>query len=163
VVATGFQQPVPFAVEVQRRDFVQRHRKQLRAHCAEADRSNRKKRFPAWDTVPTAQVNRTETRLQQLVQLIADVESSGKRNLLGQESETESLTPGTLVHNPILGVTMMGKDAAYPSYPVVNLSHSPNELVKFGALVTPVLFNGKPYELFQRTEAFTIRVRSGGT
>jgi hypothetical protein len=128
------------------------------AHCTQADHGNLKKRFPAWDAVPAAQLSRTETRLQQLVQLIADVETSGKKSLIGPESDAASLPPGTLVHNPLLGVTMMGKEAACRSYPVVNLSHSRNELVKFGARVVPVLFNGKRYELFHRTGAFNVRV-----
>jgi len=66
----------------------------VRSHCAEADHGNLKKRFPAWDVVSAAQMNCTETRLQQLVRLITDVEVSGDKKLLGHESDTESLRPG---------------------------------------------------------------------
>jgi len=124
----------------------------VRAHCAQADHSNLKKRFPAWDAVPPAQLRRTETRLQQLVQLIADVETSGNKSLLGLESDTTSLKAGSLVHNPKLGVTMLAMEGGCRPYRLVDLSHSSDEPVKFGALVTPVLFKGKPYELFQRTD-----------
>ena len=124
----------------------------VRAHCAQADHGNLKKRFPAWDAVPAAQLSHTETRLQQLVQLIADVETSGNKSLLGLESGTTSLKAGSLVHNPKLGVTMLAKEGGCRPYRLVDLSHSSDEPVKFGALVTPVLFRGKPYELFQRTD-----------
>ena len=53
----------------------------VRAHCAQADHANLKKRFPAWDAVPSEQMSRTETRLQQLAQLIADVETSGNKSI----------------------------------------------------------------------------------
>jgi hypothetical protein len=59
---------------------------------------------------------------------------------------------GTLVHNPGFGVTMLAKDGAPRSYYLVNLSQSGNDPKKYGALVAPVLLNGKPYKLFQRTD-----------
>jgi tetratricopeptide (TPR) repeat protein len=124
----------------------------VRAHCTLADQGNLKKRFPAWDAVPPAQMTRTETRLQQLAQLIADVETSGNKSMLGPESDTTSLKAGSLVHNPKLGVTMLALEGGCRPYRLVDLSHSSDDPVKFGALVTPVLFNGKPYELFQRTD-----------
>jgi hypothetical protein len=91
-----------------------------------------------------------------LAQLIADVETSGNKSLLGLESDTTSLKAGSLVHNPKLGVTMLAMEGGCRPYRLVDLSHSSDEPVKFGALVTPVLFKGKPYELFQRTEESTV-------
>jgi hypothetical protein len=121
-------------------------------HCKEPDRDNLQRRFPAWDSVPPKQMERTTKRLQEIVQLMQSVEGSGSKEILGAESDTESLKAGTLVHNPAFGVTMLAKDGAPRSYYLVNLSQSGDEPKKYGALVAPVLFNGKPYRLFQRTD-----------
>jgi hypothetical protein len=83
--------------------------------------------------------------------LIADVEVRGKKVLLGRESDTASLKAGTLVHNPTYGVTMLAMDGAPGAYYLVNLSQSDDRPKKFGSLVVPVLLNGKPFTLFQRT------------
>jgi hypothetical protein len=93
----------------------------------------------------------TAARLQELVRLIADVEVRGKKVLLGRVSDTVSLKAGTLVHNPTYGVTMLAMDGAPGAYYLVNLSHSDDRPKKFGSLVAPVLLNGKPFTLFQRT------------
>ena len=50
---------------------------------------------------------------------------------------------------------MLAMEGGCRPYRLVDLSHSSDEPVKFGALVIPVLFHGKPYELFQRTDEFT--------
>jgi hypothetical protein len=42
-------------------------------------------------------------------------------------------------------------DGAPAAYYLVNLSQSDDRPKKFGALVAPVLLNGKPFTLFQRT------------
>ena len=76
----------------------------------------------------------------------------GKRDLLGSDSSTASLPAGTLVHNPKLGVTMLALDGSRQPYRLVDLSQSSDEPAKFKALVVPVLSNGKPYTLFQRTD-----------
>lgn len=121
-------------------------------HCKLADHEELKRRFPAWDSVSTEQRAHTTKRLQQIVPLIEYVEGSGNRALLGAESETEHLKAGTLVHNPVFGVTMLAKDGAPGSYYLINLSEGGNEPKKYAARVSPVLFNGKPYKLFQRTD-----------
>ena len=66
-----------------------------------------------------------------------------------------SLRAGTLVFNPKLGVTMLAMHGGCRPYRLVDLSHSSDEPVKYGALVTPVLLNGNPYVLFQRTDEST--------
>jgi hypothetical protein len=127
----------------------------VRSHCAEADRTNIRKRFPAWEAVSSEQMSRTETRTQQLAQLIADVETSGNESLLGSDSGIAALKAGSLVYNPKLGVTMLAMAGGLSPYRLVDLSRSSNDFAKFGARVMPVLVKGKPYELFQRTDKFS--------
>jgi HKD family nuclease len=122
------------------------------AVCKQPDHEDLQRRFPAWSAVPRVQVEQTSRRLQQIVELITAVEGEGNRILLGSESAAATLKAGALVHNPKLGVTMLAMDGDCGSY-LVDLSHSGDLPVKFAALVAPVLLNGKPYELFQRTEA----------
>jgi hypothetical protein len=47
---------------------------------------------------------------------------------------------------------MLAKDGAPRAYHLVHLSLAGNDPKKFGAVVFPVLLNGKPYKLFQRTD-----------
>lgn len=123
----------------------------IRPRCPHADREGITKRLPAWTTVPAEQIRRTESRLQEIVQLMTTVETSGNTTLLGPESRSAALKAGSLVFNPMLGVTMLARDVQAREYWLVDLSHSNDEPRKFGAMVTPILFNGKPYELFQHT------------
>lgn len=123
----------------------------LSAHCNQPDRDNLKRRFPAWNALPAERLEYTTRRLEQLVHLITDVEGRGKNVLLGPESDTASLKAGTLVNNPTYGVTMLAMDGAPGAYYLVNLSQSDDKPKKFGALVAPVLLDGKPFTLFQRT------------
>jgi hypothetical protein len=121
------------------------------AHCNQPDRDNLQRRFPAWNALPAEQMEKTAARLLELVRLIADIEVCGKKLLLGRDSDTAFLRAGTLVHNPTYGVTMLAMDGAPGAYYLVNLSQSDDRPKKFGSLVAPVLLNGKPFTLFQRT------------
>jgi hypothetical protein len=123
-----------------------------RAHCAKANPDSLKKRFPAWDSVPAEQLRRTEAHVMQVAQLIADVETSGNLSFLGSDSDAPSLKAGSLVYNPKLGVTMMALAGDCRPYQLIDLSRSSDDPAKFGAKVMPVLFKGKTYELFQRTD-----------
>jgi len=122
------------------------------SHCSAPDRDGLARRFPAWSSVPAKQMELTSKRLAQVIQLIQCVEGLGSKSNLGPETQTESLKAGTLVHNPVTGVTMLAKDGAPRAYHLVHLSLTGNDPKKFGAVVSPVLFNGKPYKLFQRTD-----------
>jgi len=113
------------------------------------DRDSLMRRFPAWNAVPARQMDRTSKRLAQIAELIQSVEGLGNKSALGPESDTETLKAGTLVHNPVTGVTMLAKDGAPRAYHLVHLSLTGNDPKKFGAVVAPVLFQGKPYRLFQ--------------
>jgi hypothetical protein len=126
-----------------------------RVHCAQPDHADLKKRFPAWNAVPAQQMSRTETRVNELAQLIADVETSGKQSFLGLDSSVASLKAGSLVYNPKLGMSMLAMAGGLQPYRLVDLSRSSNDFAKFAAKVTPVLLKGKPYELFQRTDKFS--------
>lgn len=127
----------------------------VQAHCTQADYENLAGRFPAWGATPGSRLTRTEHRLQKLANLIASVELSGDKTSLGLESDMKSLGAGTLVFNPKLGVTMLAMHGGCRPYCLVDLSHSSDEPVKYGALVTPVLLNGNPFVLFQRTDEST--------
>jgi hypothetical protein len=127
----------------------------VQVHSTQADHDNLAGRFPAWNAVPPSKLARTEQRLQQLINLIASVELSGDTTPLGLESDITSLGAGTLVFNPQLGVTMLATHGECRDYRLVDLSHSSDEPVKYGALVTPVILNGTPYVLFQRTDEST--------
>jgi hypothetical protein len=121
------------------------------AHCNQPDCEDLQRRFPAWDALPAVQIGTTNGRLRELVDLITEVEVRGKKVLLGCESDTASLKAGTVVHNPAFGVTMLAMDAAPRAYYLVNLSQRGDKLNKFRSLVTPILRDGKPFALFQRT------------
>ena len=121
------------------------------AHCNQPDRDDLQRRFPAWNALPAEQMEKTAARLLELVRVIADIEVCGKKLLLGRDSDTAFLKAGTLVHNPTYGVTMLAMDGAPGAYYLVNLSQSDDRPKKFGSLVAPVLLNGKPFTLFQRT------------
>ncbi|MGB7546112.1 MAG: hypothetical protein WBM14_00045, partial [Terracidiphilus sp.] len=122
------------------------------AHCTAPDQERIIQRLPAWTAVPHGQFDHTNKRLGRIVPLIAAIEKAGKSNLLGPDSATESLPAGTLVYNRTLGVTMLALDGSHHSYHLVDLSKSVDEPAKYGAFVAPVLFEGKPYKLFQRTD-----------
>ena len=124
----------------------------VRAYWPLADRENLLRRFPAWEAVPAAQMGRTEKRVEQIVELIAVVEASGNKTSNGVQLDPIAMKAGTLVYNPKLGVTMLAMDGAYRPFRLVDLSQSSDDPVKYGALVTPVLVNGRPYVLFQRTD-----------
>jgi hypothetical protein len=124
----------------------------VRGQCKEPDRAKLPQRFPAWQAVAVSQVAQTEQRLDGLVSLIAALEPSGDQAWLGHESDTYVLPAGTLVHNPKLGVTMLASTGSYHSYWLVDLSLSGDKPAKFAALVAPVLVDGTPYTLFQRTD-----------
>lgn len=122
------------------------------SHCEASDQESLTRRFPAWETVPAKQRELTHRRLAQVVQVIQCVEGLGAKSFLGPDTQTDALKAGALVHNPITGVTMLAKDAAPRAYHLVNLSQTGDEPKKFGAVVAPVLVDGKPYRLFQRTD-----------
>jgi HKD family nuclease len=121
-------------------------------HCKEADCDGLERRFPGWKSVPARQLDYTTKRLQEVAQLIERVEASGDKALLGTESDASVLKAGHLVHNPSVGVTMLAKDGVDQAFYLVNLSKSGDDPKKFGRLVVPVLFHGKHYRLFQRTD-----------
>lgn len=145
----GFPESIAVAsAELVAARFIQK----VKAHCLSSDRTNLEQRFPAWALVPAQQLDQMTNRLNEVVSLITDLEISGKKNLLGYGVEMESMPAGTLVHNPKLGVTMLALDGSCRPYRLVDLSASSDEPAKFGAPVTPILFNGEPYQLFQRTD-----------
>ena len=128
----------------------------VRAYCPQADHENLLRRFPAWEAVPAAQMGRTEKRVEQIVELIAVVEASGNKTSIGVQLDPMALKAGTLVYNPKLGVTMLAMDGTCRPFHLVDLSQSSDDPVKYGALVTPVLVNGRPYVLFQRTDGSAV-------
>ena len=147
---------IPDSIAVASPEFVAaRFIWKAREHCAEADHASLKKRFPAWDSVPAEQLSRTEAHVMEVVQMIADVEASGNLSSLGPDSEAPLLKAGSLVYNPKLGVTMLATEGDVRPYQLVDLSRSSDDPAKYGAKVAPVLFKGKVYELFQRTDKLT--------
>jgi hypothetical protein len=121
-------------------------------HCSAPDNANLVKRFPAWFELSADKREVTSKRLAVIRQLIQTFEDPSSKAKLGDESKAQSLKAGMLVFNSVTGVTMLADDAAPRAYRLVNLSMPGDTPQKFGAMVFPVLFDGKPYRLFQRTD-----------
>ena len=121
------------------------------AHCNEPDRNDLQRRFPAWNILPLDYMEDAASRFKQLASLITNVEVGGQKSNPDRESDTVTLKAGTVVHNPTYGVSMLAYDASPGGYYLVDLSQCDDRPKKFGAMVAPVLFDGKPFTVFQRT------------
>jgi hypothetical protein len=86
--------------------------------------------------------------VEHIVGLIERAETNQDSVSMGSEENAQSCNAGTLVFNPMLGVTMLYKDAAPKQFYVVNFSRADCDQRYFGARVSPVLSGGKPYVLF---------------
>jgi len=120
--------------------------------CSVPDQVRIKERFPAWSFVSTYTMENTRSRLKEISRAIAEIEHADNLRTLGPESMTGQLKAGSLVHNPKLGVTMMALDGTNCPYHLVDMSKKSDEPVRYGMLVSPVLFKGRTLQLFQRTD-----------
>lgn len=118
-----------------------------KAGCA-PDEVDLDRRFPARNQSLEAQLVRTTRRVEHIVGLIERAETNQDSVSMGSEENAQSCNAGTLVFNPMLGVTMLYKDAAPKQFYVVNFSRADCDQRYFGARVSPVLSGGKPYVLF---------------
>ena len=114
----------------------------IRQRSQDPDTKEIEKRLPAWEDFEPGWFRMWQKRINKLVELIESIETADKEPSQLENVNLFSCQPGTLVRNPMLGVTVFMGAAENQKYCLLDLSRSENFVRTFINNVFTIRFEG---------------------